>query len=290
MKKLSVVFPTHNRLAWLKESVESCLCSDVDLEMLILDNGSSDGTTEFLMDMGESDHRVRPYFEPDNVRGRYRFLAEQAEGEYLNLFSDDDRQLAGGLKAKLDLFDVNPALGLVYSPVRTIDSNGIDHGIDGMGRVSNVDRLSMALQVDSIMICDYVPTPTAIMRRESFKDLLYLLDEKTLPLCDWALWMEAAHRGIDAGFIATPTIQYRSHDRSDTKSYIRSKRYIADHLAMYKHWAGRGFSPTPHQLREIQRFMTNVVIMCEGEVLPTLQELTSCYKVPAAPLPFASPV
>ena len=290
MKKLSVVFPTHNRLAWLKESVESCLCSDVDLEMLILDNGSSDGTTEYLMDLGESDHRVRPYFEPDNVRGRYRFLAEVAEGELVNLFSDDDRQLAGGLKAKLDLFDLNPDLGLVFSPVRIIDANGLDHGIDGMGRVSPVDRASGALQLDPIMICDYVPTPTAIMKRESFKDLFYLLDEKTLPLCDWALWMEAAHRGIDAGFIARPTIQYRSHDTSDTKSYIRSKRYIDDHLAMYRHWSERGFQPSQAQLREIQRFMMNVVIMCEGDVLPALQELTSYYKLPASTLPFVSPV
>lgn len=281
MKKLSIYFPTHNRLDWLKESVESILAPvgpQIDLELLILANGCTDGTDEYLLDLAEADHRVRYYTRTENLRDGYLFLSSKAEGEFTCLFSDDDIMLPGGMGAKLKMLEENPNLGLVFSPVRGMDAEGRDTGILTMGRIAPVDIPSGALRFPNMAIADYIPCPTAVFKTEVFKPWLYLLDEQTLPLADWAIWLEAAHAGVDGGYISWPTIRYRQHTRSDSTAFTQSGRYIADHLAMWKHWAGRGYRPTHEQLAEIQHFAAGIAKSCGKPILPAIKELTGYFQ------------
>jgi glycosyltransferase involved in cell wall biosynthesis len=47
MPKVSVIIPTYNRLPMLKEAVDSVLAQDFeDMELMVVDDGSTDGTTE----------------------------------------------------------------------------------------------------------------------------------------------------------------------------------------------------------------------------------------------------
>ena len=57
--KVSVLIPTYNRLAWLKEAVGTVLDQGVDLELLILDNGCVDATWPYLEELAAREARVR---------------------------------------------------------------------------------------------------------------------------------------------------------------------------------------------------------------------------------------
>ena len=67
MPKVSVIIPTYNRLPMLKEAVNSVLAQDFeDFELIIVDDGSTDGTTEEMKQYGG---RVKLIEHSENQRG-----------------------------------------------------------------------------------------------------------------------------------------------------------------------------------------------------------------------------
>jgi len=58
--RLSVVMPVHNALPFLDHSIKSILDQTLkDFEFVILDDASTDGSTELLREWSRRDHRMR---------------------------------------------------------------------------------------------------------------------------------------------------------------------------------------------------------------------------------------
>jgi len=90
--KMSIVMGTYNRLDCLKQSVPSVLESELlDLELIINDGGSTDGTIEFLNELAQKDKRVKPIFtgKLTNITSVYNDCFKKANGKYVAWFSDD---------------------------------------------------------------------------------------------------------------------------------------------------------------------------------------------------------
>lgn len=94
---LSLCIPTYNRLSYLRELLPSLIAevnkanqTAVQVELLISDNASTDGTDTYLK--GVSDPALRIGRNATNIGGDRNFMAcvERASGEYVWLFGDDD--------------------------------------------------------------------------------------------------------------------------------------------------------------------------------------------------------
>ena len=87
---ISVVVPTYNRCHHVRELASLFLCSsDEFLELIVVDDGSSDKTYETLSQMNDS--RLKVLRIPNSERGKARNLGTQlAKGEYINFFDSDD--------------------------------------------------------------------------------------------------------------------------------------------------------------------------------------------------------
>lgn len=280
--KVSIIFPTHNRLAWLKESYESLRNQDVDKEILILANGCTDETEKYLDRVAMEDHfstKMSHYVYAENLRGRYRFLAEKAVGEYLVLWADDDHMLPGNLEKKIAVLEENPELSMVFGPAQMMDRWGVWKGLGTMGLISDKPVMTDALHFDQLIRGDYIPTGTAVVRRKDFLPFLNLLDEQLLPLCDWAFWLAAADSGLDGAYIPEPLVVLRQHDTSDTAHYTHTQRYPADHLAIWNYWQQRGFRPTQDQYLDIQNVLAAVATKCQMDLLPSLMGLADIFPV-----------
>ncbi|QTV79712.1 glycosyltransferase family 2 protein [Microbacterium sp. NIBRBAC000506063] len=56
---MSVIMPVYNEMPHLREALESALAQDMrDLELIVVDDGSTDGSGELLDDFAERDDRV----------------------------------------------------------------------------------------------------------------------------------------------------------------------------------------------------------------------------------------
>lgn len=93
MKKVSILILTFNRKALTEIYVPQIIdrIGSIDSEVLIWDNGSEDGTYDWLENYGVADCRVTNVFGSEKNYGveAINFLAEQATGEYIIKIDDD---------------------------------------------------------------------------------------------------------------------------------------------------------------------------------------------------------
>lgn len=229
MPKVSVLLPTFNRPKWVVESVHSVLSQGIDLELILLDNGSGEETKAALREI--RDPRIYPLWFAENHQDlAYRTPIQFASGEYVVLFTDDDRMLPGNLAQKARFLDENPDCGFVYSPVEAIGEDGEPNGMtDG----------SHLVQFRELFRHNAINMPAVMMRRELMPSLDGLAGFAAL--ADWALWLELAHVS-KAGFIDTPLVQVRLH--TGTSSNATADTFQGLYFDIWSHWMERGHVPS----------------------------------------------
>ena len=90
--KISVIIPVHNAAPFLPQCMDSVLHQTFDnLEILCVDDGSTDNSGDILRKYQASDHRVVPFFQENQGVSAARNLALQyATGDYLIFVDSDD--------------------------------------------------------------------------------------------------------------------------------------------------------------------------------------------------------
>ena len=110
--RVSVVLPTHNRITLLERAVESVLGqSAADLELIIVDDASEDGTGAYLAALEKRDTRVRIVRTPTALggAGARNEGVRLCRGEWTAFLDDEDHWLPTKLQCQLDLLGVNPS-------------------------------------------------------------------------------------------------------------------------------------------------------------------------------------
>ena len=119
LPKISVLIPTHNYARYLAEAIESVLEQDWrDLELLISDDASTDGSAEVIAAYAAKDSRIRFQIHPTNLGmvPNWNWCLSEARGEYIKfLFGDDRLANRQALGKMLELLETNPSATLAAS-------------------------------------------------------------------------------------------------------------------------------------------------------------------------------
>lgn len=122
--RLSIVIPVHNGMPFLVDAVNSALSElSSDDELIVRDNCSTDGSTEWLDSI--SDPRIRILHADQLVPAaeNWTLAIEQARGEFVKLLCADDEILPGGLSRQLQAISSNGAV-MVASRRRVVNARG----------------------------------------------------------------------------------------------------------------------------------------------------------------------
>lgn len=119
MELISVMIPTRNRAAYLKEALESVLAQDYrPLEIIVADDGSTDGTAELVKKYDPEIVKYHFKSGPEhNITASRNFCLSKAHGDYLAWLDDDDLYLPGKLSAQKQYLDEHPDCALVFTMV-----------------------------------------------------------------------------------------------------------------------------------------------------------------------------
>jgi glycosyltransferase involved in cell wall biosynthesis len=103
---LSICIPTYNRVQYLRECLDSVLASAngiEQVEVIIVDNASTDDTPSLAARLEQSHPRIRYHRHPVNIGPENNFYAsvELARGEYVWLLGDDDKLLPHAIPSAL---------------------------------------------------------------------------------------------------------------------------------------------------------------------------------------------
>ena len=104
--RVSVVMAAYNSATFIERAIQSTLDQTMsDVEIIVVDDCSSDSTREIVQGFADRDSRVRLFKLPENGgpgAARYRAVKE-ATGEWISVQDSDDRMLPDRLEKLLDL-------------------------------------------------------------------------------------------------------------------------------------------------------------------------------------------
>ena len=125
---VSVITPSFNRVDLLPTTLNSVLAQSYGLfEYLIVDDGSTDGTWEWLNSV--DDPRVKIFSHPGREnRGQAASInlgLRYASGRYVVILDSDDLLAEGALAAHVELLEKTPSVGMVYGQGYAIDESEV---------------------------------------------------------------------------------------------------------------------------------------------------------------------
>ncbi len=102
MAKLGVVIPAYNYGHYLKKAVGSVLDSGNDIELVIVDDGSTDNTSEIVEKLRAEGYRFRYIYQPNSGPAAARNSGiQEINAEFLLLLDADDQLCSGGVEKAL---------------------------------------------------------------------------------------------------------------------------------------------------------------------------------------------
>ena len=124
MPRVSVILNSYNQSAYLPEAVKSVLSQSFDdFELIINDNGSTDGSQEILEEYGDPRITLHLHSSNESVTSRFNAAVEEARGDYVSFLYSDDMYLPEKLRMQVDAFEtLGPEYGVVYSPYRRLNA------------------------------------------------------------------------------------------------------------------------------------------------------------------------
>jgi len=262
--RLSVVLPAYNRVQWLGTALDSVLAPGLDCELVVIDNGSSDGTWDLLQAYARKDDRVRAVRWEVNDGGEvYPCLLEMARGDYVTLFADDDEMLPGGLARKMAVLDAHPEVGMVFSPVRTMDRDGVDTGEMTWARIAEEDIIGWDA-FDTLILSNCVPMPAAMFRRSLMPNGDLLRIERFHPTGDWNFWLDLSRRSKLA-YLREATVRLRIHNQQATVVHgIQAGGFINGTFNILRHWMLEAEPPYVPSARAWEIHQLNMTSYLQG--------------------------
>lgn len=220
--QVSVVVPTRNRAPMLRRALRSVLAQeDVDLELLVVDDGSTDATPDLLRE--QSDPRIVSirHERSEGVARSRNDGIDRARAGWVAFLDDDDLWSPRKLRDQLAL--VTPDVALVYCGVVFVDEAGrvLYRRVPPTGH-----DLGPGLRTWNI-----VGGPSSVLARTAFVREVGGFDESLSVFADWDLWLQLAQRGRIVG-AHEPLVAYLLHAANmhagDTKPLIGELRALTE--------------------------------------------------------------
>jgi len=128
---VSILMPAYNHAKYIRQAIDSALNQTCEnIEIIISDNASTDGTTEIIKSY--TDKRIRANFFSENhgatANGQYCF--EQARGKYVGVLFTDDYWDLTKIEKQIAVFEKNKDLGAVFTHAQIINDDGGVEGLD----------------------------------------------------------------------------------------------------------------------------------------------------------------
>jgi len=204
---VTVIIPAYNAEQFIGQAISSALSSrDVSVEVIVIDDGSSDGTWRVLEAFGD---RLRKFRQERGGPYRARNLgAEMARGEWLAFLDADDDWMPGKLAAQLALVD--DRTDFVYT-------DRLNFG--DLSRVKERQSDSVTLWdgdvFEPLLLGNFITLSSVMMRKTRFQELGGFSVERR-GVQDWDLWLRFAAEGGKVKLCTEPVTRYRIHSEQMT--------------------------------------------------------------------------
>lgn len=226
--KVSVLIPVFNGEPHIAECLDSVLAQDFrDLEILIADDGSTDGSPDIIQSYAIRDPRIRWWRNSRNLGMVANFDAciREARSDYIKFVLQDDKLLSvSAIRRMAKALDDHPSAVLVGSRQHVT-------GAKTKPRVFSKRSLTCTGK-EMVVACleqnsNLIGQPTLTMFRKSA--LKQALDSRFVGRLDFALWFQLLEQG-DFVYLADTLGTWRIHDDQQTAKFQRNGASDHEHI------------------------------------------------------------
>ncbi len=263
--KVTIIMPCYNAGKYLAEAIQSILIQSYEnIELLLMDDGSTDNSIEIMQQFSESDRRISIIKNENNI-GLIRTLnkgLEIASGEYIARMDSDDISEKHRIQILVDALETMPELSLVSTSNYYINSNGkLTHFYHAKG-----------IHTQTLKFISFFSTPVVhsciLARKSVLKESLYDIDY--IHSEDYELFSRLLFQGHKFMNIDEPLYFIRLHLESVSRVYEDVQ--INTHIKISKRNIENYFKIIPDET-------SHKIIVNRFNFSPTANEISKAFKL-----------
>jgi glycosyltransferase involved in cell wall biosynthesis len=236
--RISIVIPMFNAEAFVAQTIESVLAQTFsDWELVLVDDGSTDGSLAVAERYAQADRRIRIVRQPNAGVSAARNAGYAACGssEFVIFLDNDDVWEPDALETLLRLLEAAPEAVGAHGLARCIDAQGLPAENDDLEAQLRKRRLALAglravrvaneapTTFAALAIFNCIVTPGALLIRRRTLDKIGGFDPATVPCDDWDLSLRLSRHG-DIRFTDRSVINWRRHETAQSGNSTNWRR------------------------------------------------------------------
>lgn len=222
---VSVIIPTYNRATLLPRAIASVLSQDLtDLELIVIDDGSSDGTQEVLAGIKDPRLSCIRFNENRGIGAARHEAVRRARGDFIAFIDSDDIWLPGKLRFQVDVLQRHPSIDVLFGDYRNInhvkhlDKKGFEQTARGLATVkvraleADICEITAGLP-EALLVSNFIGTCSMVVLRRNVFDRVGNFNPK-LSVEDLELWWRASLKGVTFSYTTRCLIERHKDETS----------------------------------------------------------------------------
>jgi glycosyltransferase involved in cell wall biosynthesis len=184
---VSVVISNYNYAKYVGLAIDSVRAQTYpNIEILVVDDGSTDGSLDIIARQARGDGRIRTFFQQNSgqAAATNRGIME-ARGEFVAFLDADDIWYPEKLARQMPLF-ADPRVGVVYSAAKLIDLGGREYAVRKTWKIAKEENF-----LRHIVLENFIPFSSSVVKKECFFRA-GLLNSQYRVCTDYDLWLRIA--------------------------------------------------------------------------------------------------
>lgn len=207
-KLVSVIIPNYNRSNLIISTVQSVLNQSYsNLEIIIVDDYSSDDSRDTIMSLMKKDSRIKKIFLESNKGANYcrNIGVSVAEGEYIAFLDSDDEFEENKIEVQVNCMEkMNEQVGIIFT---NISVNG-----KAIGKMEN-----QKVHLNKIMFRNELGGFSTVFLKKTVFNEIGGLDEDLKSCQDWEFYLRVLSK-YDGYYISLPLVKYFLQEDSISKN------------------------------------------------------------------------
>lgn len=241
MARVSVVIPTYNCSKFITEAIDSVLNQTYkDLEIIVVDDGSTDKTKEVLKAFIDRKSIYYVYQENKGPGAARNTGIKAAQGEYIAFLDADDQWFRDKLRLQLEYLGKNSQNAFIYTDLMEMHNDQIIYR--SRLKEGGYKHVAEGWIYDNLLKESFVFAQTVIVKREILNEV-GMFDEGLRIAEDRDLWLRVGEK-YQIGFMDEVLTIRRKHDSNLTN---KTELYISSQIKMFEKHLKRRMGDLEHK-------------------------------------------
>lgn len=210
---ISVIMPAYNCEKYIEDAIKSVLAQTYKgWELIVIDDGSQDGTATIVEELAYKDSRIRKYKNTQNMgvsATRNRGIS-LARGEWIAFLDSDDMWEKIKLHKQVDFVKKSNA-EFIFTGNSYINESG--------NYFKNITEVPEIVSYKKLRNHNVIPCSSVLIKKKYFKNIKMEKDDMHE---DYAVWLRILRLGINAYGVNEPLLIYRISKNSKSGNKLKT--------------------------------------------------------------------